>query len=289
MGDVDDLATARTVIATLQGEVTKLQREKAALQHQLDLLCQRLFGKKSERVSPDQLRLAFAQLANEPQVASEPLARGSGERRGRPKRRAPRPAGRGLLRCEVARQRVEIDVAEADKICACGHLKMRIGEAVSEKLEYVPASLRVIETARFKYACPRCHEGVVEAPAPPQAIEKSMAGEGLLAHVVVSKYVDHLPLHRLERIFLRQGVDLSRTTMCDWIAAIATALTPIGDELRRQVTAATYLQTDDTPVTILEPLGGSRKGRLWTYLDPIGRQVVFDATPTHERDGPEAF
>ena len=98
-----------------------------------------------------------------------------------------------------------------------------------------------------------------------------------------------LPLYRLERIFLRHGVDLSRTTLCGWVADIATALTPIGDELRRQVTAATYLQTDDTPITILEPTGGSRKGRLWTYLDPIARQVVFDATPTHERDGPEAF
>jgi transposase len=287
--DVDDLTTARTLIATLQGEVTKLQREKAALQHQLDLLCQRLFGKKSERVSPDQLRLAFAQLANEPQAGTEPIEMDSGERPGRRKRRAALLSGRRRLPRELPRQRVEFDVAEADKICACGHLKTRIGETVSEKLEYVPASLRVIETARFKYACPRCHEGVVEAPVPPQAIEKSMAGEGLLAHVVVSKYVDHLPLHRLERIFLRQGIDLSRTTMCDWVAAIATALTPIGDELRRQVTAATYLQTDDTPVTILEPSGGSRKGRLWTYLDPIGRQVIFDATPTHERDGPEVF
>src|SRR5262245_18236085 len=213
----------------------------------------------------------------------------SGERPGRGKRRAVPPSGRRLLPRELPRQRVEIDVAEADKICACGHLKTRIGETMSEKLEYVPASLRVIETARFKYACPRCHAGVVEAPAPPQALEKGMAGEGLLAHVIVAKYVDHLPLHRLERIFLRQGVDLSRTTMCDWIAAIATALTPIGDELRRQVTAATYLQTDDTPVTILESSGGSRKGRLWHYLNPFGRRGVFDATQTHERDGPEAF
>ena len=289
MDDVDDLATARTLIATLQGEVSKLQREKAALQHQLDLLCQRLFGKKSERVSPDQLRLAFAQLANEPQVASEPIEMDSGERPGRARHRAAPPTGRRLLPHALPRQRVEIDVPDADKICACGRPKTRIGESVSEKLEYVPATLRVIETARFKYACPHCHDGVVEAPSPPQALEKALAGEGLLAHVVVSKYVDHLPLYRLERIFLREGVDLSRTTLCGWVADIAAAVTPIGDELRRQVTAATYLQTDDTPVTILESSGGSRKGRLWTYLDPIGRQVVFDATPTHERDGPEAF
>jgi len=288
-GDLDDLATARTLIATLQDELTRVQRENAALRHQLDLLCQRLFGKKSERVSPDQLRLAFAQLANEPGAASEPIEMDSGERPGPGRRRRIPPPGRRPLPAALSRQRLEIDLPEADKICGCGHRKTRIGEAVTEKLEYIPASLRVIETARFKYACPHCHEGVVEAPAPPQALDKSLAGEGLLAHVVVSKYVDHLPLYRLARIFLRQGVDLSRSTLCGWVADVATALTPIGDELRRQVTATTYLQTDDTPVTILEPSGGSRKGRLWTYLDPIGRQVVFDATPTHERDGPEAF
>lgn len=287
--DLDELATARTLIATLQEELTRVQRENASLRHQLDLLCQRLFGKKSERVSPDQLRLAFAQLANEPQAATEPVEMDSGERPGPGRRRRIPPPGRRPLPASLPRHRVEVDVAEADKTCACGHAKVRIGEAVAEKLEYVPASLRVIETARLKYACPRCHDDVVEAPAPPQALEKSLAGEGLLAHIVVSKYVDHLPLYRLERIFLRHGVDLSRTTLCGWVAEIATALTPIADELRRQVTAATYLQTDDTPVTILEPTGGSRKGRLWTYLDPVGRQVVFDATPTHERDGPERF
>ena len=81
-----------------------------------------------------------------------------------------------------------------------------------------PASFVVIETARAKYACPYCHDGVVEAPAPPQAVEKSLAGEGRLAHVVVSKYVDHLPLHRLEGIFVREGIDLARTTLCGWVA-----------------------------------------------------------------------
>ena len=285
--DVVDLATAQALITTLRDELTRTQRENATLRHQLDILCQRLFGKKSERVSPDQLRLAFAQLANEPGAVAEPVEMDSGERPGRPRRRS-RPTGRPPLPAQLPRDRDEIDVPDADKICACGHAKTRIGESVAEKLEYVPASLRVIETARLKYACPRCHDGVVEAPVPPQAVEKSLAGEGLLAHVVVSKYVDHLPLHRQSRMFLRQHVDLSRSTLCGWVADVATALTPIGDQLRRDVTAATYLQTDDTPVTILEERG-SRKGRLWTYLDPLGRQVVFDATMTHEREGPEAF
>jgi transposase len=287
--DVTDLETAHALIATLRDELARSQREITTLQEKLDLLCRRLFGKKSERVSPDQLRLAFAQMANEFGPITDPVEMDSGERPGpRRPRRVP-PPGRRPLPADLPRRRVEIDLPDAEKRCACGHAKARIGEAVTEKLDYVPATVQVIETVRPKYACPRCHEGVSEAPAPPQAVERSLASEGLLAHIVVSKYIDHLPLYRLERIFDRQGLDLSRTTLCGWVADVATALAPIGDELRRQIMAATYLQTDDTTVTILDDAVGSRKGRLWTYLDPLARQVVFDATETHERDGPEAF
>jgi len=285
---IDDLVTARALIATLQEQLTTIQRENASLRHQLDVLCQRLFGKTSERVDPRQLQLALEQLANEPGPISQPIEMDSGETPVRSHARR-RPSGRRPLPGHLPRRRVEVDVAEADKHCACGHTKTRIGESVSEKLEYEPASFVVIQTARAKYACPQCHEGVVEAPVPPQALEKSLAGEGLLAHLVVSKYVDHLPLHRLEGIFAREGIDLARTTLCGWVADVATALTPIGDQLRREITAASYLQTDDTSVTVLGDDGGSFKGRLWTYLDPLGQQVVFEATTTHERDGPEAF
>jgi len=286
--DVEDLPTARALIATLQDQLTKSQRENASLRHQLDVLCRRLFGKKSEKVDPHQLTLALEQLANEPGAATDPIEMDSGETpvRAHPRRR---PTGRRPLPTHLPRQRCEIDVPEHAKVCACGQAKTRIGEVVSEKLEYVPASFFVVETARLKYACARCHDGVVEAAAPPQAVEKSLAGEGLLAHVVVSKYVDHLPLHRLEGIFVRHGLDLSRTTLCGWVADVAAALAPIGEQLRREVLTATYLQTDDTSVTVLDERGGSSKGRLWTYLDPLGSQVVFDATPTHERDGPAAF
>lgn len=286
--EVEDLSTARALIATLHDQLTKSQREVAALRHQLDVLCQRLFGKKSERVDARQLQLALEQLANEPGAVTEPVEMDSGDApvRGHTRRR---PTGRRPLPGHLPRRRVEIDVPAADQQCACGHAKTRIGESVAEKLEYEPASFVVIETVRAKYACPHCHDGVVEAPAPPQAIEKGLAGEGLLAHVVVSKYVDHLPLYRLEQIFAREQIDLSRTTLCEWVAAVATALAPIGEQLRREIVGTSYLQTDDTSVTVLDERGGSYKGRLWTYLDPIGRQVVFDATRTHERDGPDRF
>jgi transposase len=201
-----------------------------------------------------------------------------------------KPSGRRPLPAHLPRRRVEIDIPDADKQCPCGHTRTRIGEAVTEKLEYEPASFLILETARVKYACGHCHDGVIEAPAPPQAVERSLAAEGLLAHVVVSKYVDHLPLHRLEGIFARQGIDLARTTLCGWVADVAAALAPIDAHLRATITQATYLQTDDTPITVLTDDGpGSYKGRLWVYLDPLARQVVFDATRTHERDGPERF
>ncbi len=285
---IDDLPTARALIASLQEQLTKSQREIAALRHELDILCQRLFGKKSERVDPRQLKLALEQLANERGPVTEPVEMDSGETpvRGHTRRR---PTGRRPLPAHLPRRRVEIDIADAEKHCACGHTRTRIGEEVSEKLEYEPARFVVVETARLKYACQHCHDGVVEALAPPQAVEKSLAGEGLLAHVVVSKYVDHLPLHRLEGIFAREGLDLPRSTLCGWVADVATALTPIGEQLRREITAADYLQTDDTSITVLGDDGGSFKGRIWTYLDPLARQVMFDATPTHERDGPAAF
>jgi transposase len=286
--DITDLETARALIATLQTELSKAQRENRALRHQLDVLCRRLFGKKSEKVDPRQLQLALEQLANEPGPVTEPIEMDSGETpvRGHVRRR---PHGRQVLPADLPREVITCDVPEVEKTCACGQRKVVIGSVDTEKLDYVPASFRVLQTSRLKYACPACHDGVTIAPAPVQAVEKSLAAEGLLAHVVVSKYADHLPLHRLEGIFARHGVVLARSTLCDWVADVATALAPIEAQLRREVTASAYLQTDDTPVTVLDRGGGSFKGRLWTYLDPLTRQVVFDATATHERAGPEAF
>jgi hypothetical protein len=127
------------------------------------------------------------------------------------------------------------------------------------------------------------------APAPAQAVEKSLAAEGLLAHVVVSKFADHLPLHRQQGILGRHGVHLPRSTLCGWVEDVAQAFAPIVEQMKAELLATDYLQTDDTPVLVLKKLLGSFKGRLWAYLDPLGRQVVYDATPTHEAKGPEAF
>ena len=128
----------------------------------------------------------------------------------------------------------------------------RIGEEVSERLEYVPASLVVIEEVCQKYACPKgCT--VITAEKPMAPIEKGLAGPGLLAQVAVSKYGDHLPLHRQAEIFRRQGVELSRQTMCDWMRACADLASPLYELMKQQVLGSKAVQTDDTPVPVLDP------------------------------------
>src|SRR5882762_8595767 len=135
---IDDLVTARALIATLQEQLTTIQRENASLRHQLDVLCQRLFGKTSERVDPRQLQLALEQLANEPGPISQPIEMDSGDTTVREHQRR-RPTGRRPLPAHLPRRRVEIDVPDADRQCRCGHMKTRMGESVAEKLEYEPA------------------------------------------------------------------------------------------------------------------------------------------------------
>ena len=281
-----DLQTAQAVIEALTNALQRSQRENERLKHELEALIRRYYGKKSEKVDPRQLRLLLEGLgvAVEKDIEDDAceVPRVIERRKSGPRKRRPLPQS-------LPRERRLVDLAEAEKVCACGATKVQIGSSVAEKLDYVPASFRVIETETLRYACPKCHEGVSSAKAPAQAIEKGLAAEGLLAQVVVSKYADHLPLHRQQRIYGRHGVDLPVSTLADYVEQVALALAPIAEELKRQILATRYLQTDDTTVTVLSDTAGSFKGRLWVYNDPLGRQAVFDATPTRERDGPEAF
>jgi transposase len=165
-----------------------------------------------------------------------------------------------------------------------------IGEEISEQLEYVPASLHVVQQACQKYACPNgCT--VITAAKPPAPVEKGMAGAGLLAHVAVSKYGDHLPLHRQESIFARQGVELSRQTMCDWMRQCAELVSPLVGLMKERVLSSKVVQTDDTPVPVLDPeLPRTRTGRIWTYVgDTFHPYTVYDYTPDRCRDGPDEF
>ena len=281
-----DLETAHALITTLASQLHRSQREIEQLKHRLQDLIRRYYGRKSEKVDPRQLRLLLEELG----VAVEKVVEDDACEVPRyVKRRKRDSRGRRPLPKSLPRERLVVDIPEAEKACGCGATKVQIGSALAEKMDYVPASFRVIETQTLRYACPKCHEGVSAGEAPAQAVEKGLAAEGLLAQVVVAKYADHLPLYRQERIYARHGVDLAVSTLADFVEQVARALEPITDETKRQILGSRYLQTDDTTVTVLGETESSFKGRLWVYLDPKDRQAVFDATPTRERDGPEAF
>jgi transposase len=161
-------------------------------------------------------------------------------------------------------------------------------------LEYVPASFFVIPHVRPKLSCSRC-ERIVQAAAPSRPIERGMAGPGLLAHVLTSKYADHLPLYRQSEIYARQGVELERSTLADWVGSTSQLLTPLVDALRRYVIAASKLHADDTPVPVLAPGNGKTKtGRLWTYVrddrpagDTAAPAVWFAYSPDRKGEHPE--
>ena len=177
----------------------------------------------------------------------------------------------------------------------CGGELKFLGEDISEILEYVPARFKVIRQVRPKLAC-ACCERIVQAPAPSRPIERGVAGPGLLAHVLVSKYCDHLPLYRQSEIYEREGVELERSTLADWVGGTSQLLAPLVEGLRRHVLSATKLHADDTPVPVLAP--GNRKtktGRLWTYVrddrpagDATPAAVWFAYSPDRKGEHPRA-
>jgi transposase len=176
----------------------------------------------------------------------------------------------------------------------CGGALRQFGEDVSEQLERIPATYKVIRHVRPKFACAGC-ERVVEAPAPSRPIERGLPGPGLLAHVLVSKYADHLPLYRQSQIYAREGVDLDRSTLAGWVGAASELLTPLVDEIRKHVLAASKIHADDTPVPVLAPGNGKTKtGRLWTYVrddrpsgDTAAPAVWFAYSPDRKGEHPQ--
>jgi len=249
-------------------------------------------GRKSEQLSREQLALFAAELgisapASEGSDDSDPEdpppnISASGAAPGKPRGRKPLPR-------HLKRERVEHDLPDNEKHCAqCDQDLRRIGEELSERYEYVPAQMKVIEDACFTYAC-ACT--VKTAAKPTQPIEKSMAGASLLAQVIVSKWADHLPLHRQAKMFRRHGIELSDQTLGGWMAQCAGLLQPLYERLKRHVLSSKVVGTDDTPVKVLDrKLRQARKARIWPYVgDRDHPAVVYDYTATRERAGPEAF
>lgn len=283
----DDVATLKEMVAHLLGDLAKEQSLVEHLQQQLEQQLRNRYGRKSEKInwegglfSKEELEELFKASQEEaPEKETVTYQRQKPKRKGH---------GRQEIPDHLPRKREEVDVPAAEKNCSvCDTEKIRIGEEVSEQLEYVPASLFVKQTVRPVYACPNEHE-VTTALMPPMPIEKGLAGPGLLSQVAVSKYGDHLPLNRQEEMFSRHGVKIPRSTQCDWMRQIADLLDPLLDLLKATILASQIVATDDTPVPVQEKQK-TRKGRHWVYYDPVRKLAIFDYTPKRTRDGPVSF
>jgi transposase len=276
----EDVDTLRQMVMHLLADVDDLNKQLAWYKRYV-------FGRRSERIDPSQLRM-FEEPAGQEQPYAEEMQQAacvsvSGKRNGNHKGRRPLPA-------ELPRERIEHHPPKEQLVCSgCGHPKEIIGQEITEQLDYVPASFVVRQHIRYKYACRQCQEGVCIADLPAFAIEKGRPGSGLLAHVLTSKYADHLPLHRMEGIIARHGIDLGRSTLCDWVGSCAELLWPIVAEIKRQILSSAKIHTDDTSVPVqIRGRKKTRKGYLWAYIGQ-GNNVVFDYTPTRCRDGPIEF
>ena len=199
-----------------------------------------------------------------------------------------------MLPAELPVERVVVEPPAEDLVCdPCGSDKLRIGEEVRRELDYIPGSVFVREIVRPVYACPCACEGqvVVADNRMDSPIEKGLPGPGLLAHVAVNKYSDHIPLNRQEAMLRRMGADLRRSTLADWMAEAAHLLFSFRDIIREEVLRSHVIHTDETPVTVQDPKGKSKSktGRLWTYLgDRKHPYIFYEYSPNRESKWPEA-
>jgi transposase len=246
-----------TELSFHKAELVSKNNEIESLKLLIAKLKRMQFGTSSERLARhiDQLELKLEDL--ETNRASRPTAPVSQSVTRKPARK---PLAAWLPR--------EVEVLEpGDANCPdCGGQLDHLGEDVSEMLEYVPARFKVIRMVRPKFNCTRC-DRIVQQPAPHRPIDRGLAGPGLLAHVLVAKYADHLPLYRQSEILRRSGIELDRSTLADWVGGASRTLDPLIDAVRQYVLNATKLHGDDIPVPVLAPGNGKTKtGRLWTYV-----------------------
>ena len=249
---------------TLSQQEEQLRSRSEQIEHlklMIEKLRRAMFGKKSEKivVQLEQLELQLEELESaraEMETAIENVSPATEVKPRSPRKPLP----------EHLPREVVTHLPQGDCCSSCGGVLRQFGEDVSEQLEYIPESFKVICHVRPKFACSSC-DRVVEAPAPSRPIERGLAGPGLLAHVLVSKYADHLPLYRQSEIYARQGVEIARSTLAGWVGAASELLAPLLTALQKHVLGGAKLHADDTPIPVLAPGNGKTKtGRLWTYV-----------------------
>jgi len=264
----DEIEALRALVLTTMAQRDALAVERDSLQAQIERLNHLLlklkrmqFGAKSERLPEEQLQLGFEAL-------EQAIAKGDAEAEKRDPelrkdRAAKRRASRGALPSHLPR--IEVTLSPQNTACPCCQAAMTvIGEDSSERLDVIPAQFRVIVTRRPKLACRACVGTVVQAPAPSRLIEGGIPTEALVAHVLVARYADHLPLYRQAQILARQGVILERSTLAFWMGYAAAEVAPVVARLREMMLASTRIFADETVVPVLDPgRGRTKQGYFW--------------------------
>ena len=265
----DDIEILKQIIIEQRSRLLSNSLQIEQLKLQLSKLRRMQFGRSSEQIDAQiaQLELTLEELEVR-EAALSPAVTAALPQRAKPARR---PLPDNLPRETLVH-------APACNCPDCGSAMNALGEDVAEMLEYVPSHFKVIRHVRPKLSCPKCQK-IVQDDAPSRPIARGLAGPGLLAHVLVSKYCDHLPLYRQSQIYSREGVDLDRSTLADWVGSASHLLEPLVAAISRHVLAADKLHADDTPVPVLCPgRGTTRQGRLWTYVRD-DRAAADDSPP----------
>ena len=235
------------------------------LQSIVDAFMRHRFGARSEQLDPDQLQLGLEDV--ETALGQARAARDAVI--GKPSSDRPRKANRGSLPAHLERIEQVVDVEEVDGIRACpccGGALHQIGEDVAERLDVVPITFRVLVTRRPRYGCRSCESAIVQAPAPARIVEGGIPTEALIAQVLVAKYADHLPLYRQAQIYARQGIQLDRSTLADWVGRAAWYLRPLRDHILERLRRSERLFADETTAPVLDPgRGRTKTGQLWAY------------------------
>ena len=256
----DDIEALKRLVLESRAALRNRDLEIEHLKLMLAKLRRMQFGRSSEQLDEriNQLELSIEELEASA-VQEAPEADASEVLKGKPVRKPLPPT---LLRVPVVHPAVEPGCACPD----CGGTLRYLGEDASEVLERVPEHFKVIRHIRPKLSCSSCAK-IVQAPAPSRAIERGIAGPGLLAHILISKYCDHLPLYRQSQIYARDGIDLDRSTLAGMVGRCAALLAPLADAIGKHVRQAAKIHADDTPISVLSPGNGKTKtGRLWTYV-----------------------
>ena len=279
------------VLAETEASYESLRQERDALRDEIAMYRRWIYGPRRERIVEGAGQRHLFELTVE---TSEVPAAQAEEQPSQD--RTPRRSRRRTRQLDLDRlpqRRIEHDLAPEEKCCGgCGCEMGRIGTDESRVLMYRPAVLEVEVHVRPKYACSKCKSGVASPPVPERVIERSIAGPGLISHIVVSKYSDHLPLYRQEDILARHGLYIPRSTLCDWLRGASDLLWPLYSWMRERVLRSSVIWTDDTPVRLIDRAaeGGSRRARFWTYIgDEAHPYSVYDFTTDWARAGPQQF